>query len=75
MAFTSADLSSVETAIRSLISSTGPCIVEVQIGQDRIKYKKENLPDLLVLRNTIANEVNRASGSKKYRYIQFRRGF
>ena len=55
MAYTSANLASVETAIFSL--SSGSRVVSVSLGDKTIEYGKSNLSDLEALRATIIVEL------------------
>ena len=55
MAFTSTDLSNVESAIINL--ATGQKAVQVSIGDKYLRYTETQLSDLRALRSTIQREL------------------
>jgi len=55
MAFTSADLTSVETAILAIVAGTR--VVEVTVAAKTMKYQAVDLPKLTALRDLIRGEL------------------
>lgn len=64
MAFTSANLTTVEEAILALAS--GQRIVSFTIGDRTFTYGQAQLNDLRALRDEIKSEVGAAAGSANY---------
>lgn len=61
MAFTESDLATVEAAIVSLATGSRP--VSVMIGGKQISYARDELMDLIKLRDTIKSELALAAGA------------
>lgn len=61
MAFTSTDLTNVETAITKL--ATGARVTSCTIDGDEVQYHRADLMDLLKLRDLIQSELNTASST------------
>ena len=62
MAYTSDDLTSVETAIRNLIA--GRRVASVTIGGETVQYSQVDLPQLRAIRDEIKGDVAEADGSE-----------
>ena len=62
MAYTSDDLTSVETAIRNLIA--GRRVASVTIGGETVQYSQVDLPQLRQIRDEIKGDVAAADGSE-----------
>ena len=65
MAYTSTDLTNVETAIRAIIAGTRT--VSLSMGDKTIEYSAVQLPQLQALRAEIAAEVGLAAGTFSHR--------
>jgi len=61
MAYTSTDLTNVETAIQAIIAGTRT--VSLTMGDKTIEYTAVKLPELQALRTEIAMEVGMAAGT------------
>lgn len=61
MAYTQADLDSVEAAIRSLIAGTRT--VSLSMGDKSITYDRSDLKTLVTLRDSMKYEVGMAAGT------------
>ena len=61
MAYTSTDLTNIETAIRAIIAGTRT--VSLSMGDKTIYYTIVDLPALRALRNEIKAEVGAAAGT------------
>jgi hypothetical protein len=61
MAWTSSDLTAIETAIRALI--TGTRSVQLTMGDKSIAYTAVDLPTLRAMRDEIKTEVGAAAGT------------
>jgi hypothetical protein len=61
MAYTSTDLTNIETAIRALIAGTRT--VSLSMGDKAIQYTAVDLPALIALRDQIKTEVGAAAGT------------
>ncbi len=67
MAFTAANLTSVETAIMDL--ATGTSAVQVSLGDKTITYRKLDIPTLRALRDLIRMELAASTSfSNKVRF-------
>ena len=73
MAFTSADLTSIEAAILAL--STGSRAVQARIGDKTLTYSETDLDKLIKLRGIIQQEISTASGNKRARYAVTGKGY
>ena len=58
MAFSSANLTSIETAIMTLATRES---TEVEIDGRRVRYGRDDLPFLLKLKSAIQQDINAAS--------------
>ena len=65
MAFTSSDLTNVETAIRAIIAGTR--LVSITVSDKSWTYTAAELPILQKLRNDIAYEVGLTAGTYRPR--------
>lgn len=61
MAYTSDDLTNIETAIRAIIAGTRT--VRLSMGDKSIEYTAADLPQLRALRAEIASEVAATAGT------------
>jgi hypothetical protein len=61
MAYTSADLTNIENAIRAIIAGTRT--VNLSMGDKAIQYTLVDLPHLRALRDEIKAEVGAAAGT------------
>lgn len=73
MAFTSSDLTAVETAIRALI--TGERAVTVKIGEKTVTYQETDLKTLRELRGMIQKDIALANGGKRSRHAVTDKGY
>ena len=77
MAFTAANLASVEAAILALAS--GERVATVDLNGERIEYNQTNLRQLLALRDAIRDDINTtaatAAGTTRYRYAVTDKGY
>ena len=73
MAFTSANLTSVEAAILSLAS--GSRVATVTIDGETIEYTSTTLPALLALRAQIKSDVDKAAGTARYHRLVTSKGY
>jgi len=64
MAFTSTDLTNIETALTKL--ATGARVVECTIDGDTVIYNRTNIKDLLALRDRIKGEIATAASTSNY---------
>ena len=64
MAYTSSDLTNIETAILAL--ATGTRLVRVVINGKSKEYAQADLKQLEALRNTIKSEVNAAAEKPRF---------
>lgn len=61
MAYTSTDLTNVESAITALVNGTR--IISVDIGGKTIQYAQTQLKDLLTLRDAIKIEISETAST------------
>lgn len=64
MAFTSTDLTTLETALTKLAS--GQRVVECTVDGDTVTYNRTNISDLLKLRDRIKGELAAADSTSNY---------
>ncbi|MFZ7126403.1 MAG: gpW family head-tail joining protein [Desulfobacterales bacterium] len=69
MAFTSTDLSNVESAIVSL--STGTQAVRVTVNGKSVEYQQSSLESLLRLRNVIQADVHASASGGPFNKVRF----
>lgn len=74
MAYTSSDLTSVESAITDL--STGARVVLVRFSSGKtIQYSESSLDDLIKLRALIKRDINLTAGNSRHRYTATGKGY
>ena len=74
MAFTSADLTQVETAIVNL--GIGERVVTVRFSSGKtIQYHETDLGELERLRGMIKKDINLTAGNSRYRYASTSKGY
>lgn len=71
MAFTSTDLTNVETAISDL--ATGSRVVSVTVGDKVINYQRVDLPELYKLRGIIKADLGTSGDGGFFNKVQFDR--
>ncbi|MFW9899922.1 MAG: gpW family head-tail joining protein [Candidatus Thorarchaeota archaeon] len=74
MAFTSSDLTSVESAITDLSTGTRVVLVRFSSGKT-IQYSESNLDDLIKLRALIKRDINLTAGNARHRYVATGKGY
>jgi hypothetical protein len=67
MAYTSTDLTNIETAIRALVAGTRK--VSLTMGDKSIQYSNVDLPALRELKAEIQAEIGVSSGSRKRFFV------
>jgi hypothetical protein len=67
MAYTSVDLTNIETAIRALVAGTRK--VSLTMGDKSIQYGVVDLPDLRALKAEIQAEIGVSTGSRKRYFV------
>lgn len=72
MAFTAADLTAAETAIRALVA--GERTVSVTMEGRTVTYAREDLEALMTYRDRIKQEVDQAAGGSRFRRAVHGRG-
>ena len=74
MAFTSADLTQVETAIVNL--GIGERVVTVRFSSGKtIQYHETDLSELERLRGMIKKDINLTAGNSRHRYVSTSKGY
>jgi len=73
MAYTTSDLTSVETAIAAV--RDGERAISIVIAGRTIQYQACDLSKLLVLRAQIQAEIAASAGTKRFRYVTTSKGY
>jgi len=74
MAYTSADLTQVETAIVNL--GIGERVVTIRFSSGKmIQYHETDMSELERLRALIKRDINSAAGNSRYRYATTSKGY
>ena len=74
MAYTSADLTSVENAILALGSGERVVVVRFSSGKT-IQYSETSIDDLMTLRGIIKKDINLTAGNARHRFAATGKGY
>lgn len=74
MAYTSADLTSIENAILALGSGERVVVVRFSSGKT-IQYSETSIDDLMTLRGIIKKDINATAGNARHRFAATGKGY
>lgn len=74
MAYTSADLTSIENAILALGSGERVVVVRFSSGKT-IQYSETSINDLMTLRGIIKKDINTTAGNARHRFAATGKGY